>query len=47
MTSASSREAFMRFDTKGMSCRRMSPPPSVLCWENETGTCRPFLGSPR
>jgi hypothetical protein len=26
-------EKFIRLDTNGMSCRRMSPPPAVRCCE--------------
>ena len=43
MTRASTFGEFMRFDTKGMSWRRMSPPPSVICCEKEIGTCRARL----
>ena len=32
MTIASSFEKFILFETKGMSWRRMSPPPRVVCW---------------
>ena len=34
-------EKFMRFDTNGMSWRRMSPPPSVRCCEIETAVISP------
>ena len=31
----------MRLETNGMSCRRMSEPPSVIRCVKETGTYRP------
>jgi hypothetical protein len=41
MTIALTLEKFIRFETNGMSCRRISPPPSVYCSEKEPVAINP------
>ena len=38
IATTSTLDRFMRFETNGMSCRRMSWPPSVICCVKDTGT---------
>ncbi len=38
MAVTSTFDRSMRFDTNGMSCRRMSCPPAVICCVKDTGT---------